>query len=107
MPARVANHSYIESIGVVFAFDFLTATDDLINVDAVGNDFNTDSLGLPAAFNGISVGRSDGHHLTGTDSLNSIYTGGRTAPLLVAPADATSYAAPQVSGIAASLVKWR
>src|SRR5439155_17137560 len=29
VPARVANHSYIESIGVVFAFDFLTATDDL------------------------------------------------------------------------------
>ena len=72
----------------------------------MANSFNSDSLGLPALFNGISVGRTDGFHLTGTDPFSGPYVGGRTAPLLVAPQNLTSYAAPLVAGEAATLVQF-
>jgi hypothetical protein len=106
VPARVSNHSYLDTYAVVPKLDWLAQTDDLVNVVAVGNDFNADSLGLPGAFNGISIGVLSGKHVSGTDASTAPYTASRVAPLLVVPADLTSYAAPSVSSAAASLIQY-
>jgi hypothetical protein len=112
--ARVANHSYLidqSQLGLFLAprVDFMTERDDLIQTIAVNNnDVNPpagSSLSLPIAMNAITVGRVNGNHVSGTDGGASPYTPGRVAPLLVAPADTTSYAAPLVAGLAADLVQ--
>jgi hypothetical protein len=55
-------------------------------------------------FNGIAVGRSDGNHKAG-GTLPGYDKAGRQKPEMVAPAGATSYATPLVSGGAALLVE--
>jgi hypothetical protein len=107
-PARVVNHSYLDTFQVIGRTDWLIDTDDTPQVVAVNNGDSTSAGtgngGLPTAMNTIGVGRSDGINVTGTEGAGGIYTGGRSAIMLVAPATATSFAAPEVAGVAATLI---
>ena len=63
-----------------------------------------DSPLVSHSFNGLAVGRSDGQHRAGP-TLTGFDRPGRMKPELVAPAPATSFATPLVSGAAALLVE--
>ncbi len=83
--------------------DWLIDTDNAIIVAAMGNGSSNLPL-LGSSFNVIAVGRSDGHHGTGSVNIDGLYVSGRTKPDLVAPADYTSAATPMVASAAALLV---
>ena len=59
---------------------------------------------LSHLFNGIAVGRSDGNHEAG-GTLTGYDRADRMKPEMVAPASATSYATPLVSGASALLIE--
>jgi hypothetical protein len=109
IPARVVNHSYLLSSagsGYVPHYDYLTLHDDLVQVVAVNNNDVDPPAGDNMALaggskNAITVGRSDGHHASNDPTGPSV----RTVPLLTAPEDTTSYAAPVVAGVAADLIQ--
>ena len=117
--ARVANHSWVGEFGsssinsqVVRRLDYVVEQDDLINVVGIQNGFaNSDRSLLKSAFNDISVGVSNADHYIDTIGIDSIYTGGRVAPDVVAPGVnfsntvvRTSSATPMVSSLAALLL---
>ncbi len=80
------------------AYDNFAAANKVILVNAVGN---SGTVALPAtSYNGIGVGAYNGGTATGPTPDN-----GRAKPDITAPADATSFSTPQVSGAAAILLQ--
>lgn len=118
--SRIVNHSWVGSYGAatngagilydreaVRRLDWLAMNDDQIQVVGLANSGMSSSLHLLAAsFNAISVGRTDGGHVSAyAANLDSLYVASRVRPTLVAPREATSYAAPMVSSAAALLLQ--
>jgi hypothetical protein len=79
-------------------YDDYVATHQTIFVSAVGNGGQVNAPGT--AYNGIGVGAYGGSSSTGPTIDN-----GRSKPDIVAPASATSYSTPLVSGSAALLLQ--
>jgi hypothetical protein len=106
---KVINHSWI---GAGFdpnkslrKLDYAIEDQQFVTVVGVNNGIGPLDFPLLAhGFNVIAVGRSDGQHHSGPTGL-SMDGPGRQKPELVAPASATSFATPLVSGAAALLVE--
>ena len=105
----IQSHSWVGSFGgdgtadveVLRRFDSAIQQSEFLGVVGLnnGSQGNLPTL-LAGCYNGISVGRSDGIHSYGTNTADG---SGRTKPEVVAPFDATSWAAPTVSSAAALL----
>jgi hypothetical protein len=97
--AGEASNAYLRKL------DFAIETQGLIVCAGVNNGRGPlDVALLSHGFNTLTVGRSDGSHRAGTTSLG-VDGPGRMKPDLVAPAGATSFSTPLVSGAAALLVE--
>lgn len=108
--AKIFNHSWIGNAGgannaYLRKLDAVIESQGLIVCDGVNNGSGPlDVALLSHSFNAIAVGRSDGSHHAGNTALE-IDGPGRMKPELVAPAGATSFSTPLVSGAAALLVE--
>lgn len=104
---KVMNNSWIGSgFNVLLRkLDYAIVAQGLIVCSGVNNGTGPLDVELCShSFNGIAVGRSDGqHHAGGT--LSGVDKPGRRKPEIVAPAGATSFSTPLVSGGAALLVE--
>lgn len=106
----IQNHSWVGSlstealnIDAIRRIDYAIQRDDFIGVFGLNNASNTTVPSLMAgAYNGITVGRSDGEHSQGGIALDG---GLRTRPDIVVPTTATSWAAPTVGSAAAVLLE--
>lgn len=106
----VQNHSWIgnfatasDNLEATRRMDFAIQRDDFVATFGLNNGSGTTVPSLMAgAFNGITVGRSDGLHSRGGIALDG---GLRTRPDIVVPTTATSWAAPTVGGAAALLIE--
>ena len=106
---KIQNHSWIGSVDsggsidldILRRFDFAIQRDDFLSVAGVNNGSGS---GIPAllanAYNGISVGLTNGEHSTGVSTVDGA---GRVKPEMVAPQLATSFATPMVSSAGAML----
>ncbi len=108
-PAKVLNHSWVGSgSGPNFVHRKLDSAIDAQGLlVCVGVNNGAGPLDVPLlshSFNSISCGRSDGQHRAGF-TLTGYDRPGRQKPELVAPAGATSYSTPLVSGACALLVQ--
>ena len=116
---RVGNHSYVggnfEDINgdpvpsatsnVLRRLDWLISEDEFIHIAAPNNGVSVQDLPLStAAFNVITVGRSDALHLTSVSSLDTVYIANRAAIHLVVPEVFSSTAAPYGASAASLLV---
>ena len=107
-PFAVQNHSYVGSgLSTAVASELLARHDFMVRRDrqtAVVGVNNGSGSNLPQlmvqGYNSISVGLSSGQHSSG---LTTLPVAGRTKPDMVAPAGATSLAAPMVASSAALL----
>lgn len=104
---RVANHSWIGSAterdaGHLRRIDWLVATDEYVQV--VGPCRDHKPL-LGSAFNTIAVGGAAGESGAGAIAVDSVYSGGRTCPQLVAPLKNASSTVPVVAAAAALLIE--
>jgi len=109
--SRIVNHSWIAEFSsaavngdALRRYDFTVEQDDLIQVAGLPNNANADASLWKNAYNGISVGLTNGLHRDGTRPVDSVYTSGRVAPTVVAHGHRpdglsyfTSWATPQVS----------
>lgn len=109
--ARVTNHSWVgngdttaSNTGILRLVDRYVQRNEAIQVVGMANSASNSPL-LGSAYNVISVGRTDGGHDYSTDTVDSVYVAGRTAPSVVAPESTTSMATPIVSAAAALLVE--
>jgi hypothetical protein len=108
-PAKVLNHSWIGSgSGPNFVHRKLDSAIDAQGLlVCVGVNNGAGPLDVPLlshSFNSISCGRSDGQHRAGF-TLTGYDRPGRQKPELVAPAGATSFSTPLISGACALLVE--
>jgi hypothetical protein len=105
-PCKILNNSWIGSGSVLYLRKVDAAIDAQGLIICSGVNNGTGPLDVPLLshlYNGIAVGRSDGqHHAGGT--LAGYDGTGRMKPEIVAPAGATSFSTPLVSGAAALLV---
>jgi hypothetical protein len=107
-PFAVQNHSYVGSgLSTAVASELLARHDYMVKRDrqtSVVGVNNGAGSNLPQlmvqGYNSISVGLSNGQHSSG---LTTLQVAGRSKPDLVAPAGATSLAAPMVASAAALL----
>jgi hypothetical protein len=104
---KILNNSWIGAGSNTYLrkLDYAIATQGLIVCNGVNNGVGAlDNPLCSHAFNSIAVGRSDGqHHAGGT--LMGYDKFGRQKPEIVAPAGATSFSTPLVSGAASLLVE--
>tara|TARA_B100001059_G_scaffold35946_2_gene29077 strand:- start:2626 stop:4245 length:1620 start_codon:yes stop_codon:yes gene_type:complete len=84
--------------------DFVAHRDDVLMCHAVGNEGQSGLALMTCMFNGLSVGKVNGEHLT-EDTADSVEGGGRMRPELVAPLGTSSAATGLVSGVSALLVE--
>jgi hypothetical protein len=107
---KVLNNSWIGGGGssaniYLRKLDFAIETQGLLVAAGVNNGSGTlDVPLLSHGFNGLAVGRSDGQHRAGP-TLSGFDRPGRMKPEIVAPAGATSFSTPLVSGAASLLVE--
>jgi len=105
---RVINHSWVGALGGANDVDALRRADFAIDVHRVHMVMGLPNAGdgsfplLGSAYHGITVGRRDGQHETGTTTVDGA---GRQKPDLVAPGSATSWAAPMTSAAIALLLE--
>lgn len=108
--ADVQNHSWVGTVStssdanILSRLDYSVEKDDYVAVVGVNN--NDDGTGtaknlLSSAYNVISVGVTDGTHVSGTATINA----GVTYPLLVVPVSSTSEATAVVSSAATLLIQ--
>lgn len=107
--ARVWSHSWIGSTkthdGVVLrSLDRAAQRNEWLVAVGLANRGANSPL-LASAFNVLSVGRSDGGHAVGAARVDRRYDQMRPRPHLVAPAQTTSEAVPQVASAAALLIE--
>ena len=105
--ARIANHSWIGNAGagnadVLRRVDYIVGVDEFIQVVGLSTSPTNNHL-LSDSFNAIAVGLSKGT-VGGTKAIDSIYTGGRARPDIVAPQGDVSSASPRVASAAALLI---
>lgn len=105
----VQNHSWIGSsasnIEILRRIDYAIQRDNFVATFGVNNgssNLTSDSALMSGAYNGITVGLSNGNHSRGDVTLDG---GTRTRPDIVVPTTATSWAAPTVGGAAALLIE--
>ncbi|MBK1833879.1 PEP-CTERM sorting domain-containing protein [Roseibacillus ishigakijimensis] len=105
--SAVQNHSWVgqsetssSNVEILRRADYAISRDDYVMVVGVNN--GADRHLMSSAYNGISVGVSDGSHATGATSIDGA---GRARPHLVTPASQTSWATGTVSGAAALLLE--
>jgi hypothetical protein len=102
----VQNHSWVgsssEAVAANRAIDFVVRRDGVSVVVGLGNTATPLPDLLGQNYNGITVGRTNGIHSSGTTTLDG---SGRTKPDIVAPASQSSFAVPIVSGAAAMLLE--
>lgn len=84
--------------------DFVAQRDDVLMCHAVANEGQSGLALMTCMFNGLSVGKSNGEHLT-DDTDGSVEGGGRMRPELVAPLSTSSATTGLVSGVSALLVE--
>jgi Subtilase family len=106
---KIINHSWIgagaDPQKSLRKLDYAIEDQQFLAVVGVNNGIGPLDYPLLAhGFNLIAVGRSDGQHHSGPTGLG-IDGPGRQKPELVAPAGATSFATPLVSGAAALMVE--
>jgi hypothetical protein len=109
VPWKISNHSWIGAgFGPQTSLRKLDSEAEIHGLLFVGGVNNgTGPLDQPLLshmFNGLAVGRSDGQHKSGPTGLG-IDGPGRMKPELVAPAGATSFSTPLVSGACALMVQ--
>ena len=114
---RIFNHSWVgddtdsEVLDILQRLDYVVESFDVLQFVGVNNDPNGTATNFPLlshSFNGISVGRPDGLHVSGTTNLNDpqgIYVAGRNTPHLVTQNTVTSFALPIASAAAALLLE--
>lgn len=106
----IQNHSWIgnlsteaQNVEAMRRIDYAIQRDDFVAVFGLNNGSATPVPALMAgAYNGITVGLSNGNHSRGGISLDG---GLRTRPDIVVPTTATSWATPTVGGAAALLME--
>jgi hypothetical protein len=106
----VQNHSWVgnlntetQNIDAIRRMDFAIQRDNFVAVFGLNNGSNTTVPNLMAgAYNGITVGLSNGNHSRGGSALDG---GTRTKPDIVVPTTATSWAAPTVGSAAALMIE--
>jgi hypothetical protein len=106
----IQNHSWIanlnteaQNVEAMRRIDYAIQRDDFVAVFGLNNGSGTSVPALMAgAYNGITVGLSNGNHSRGGISLDG---GLRTRPDIVVPTTATSWATPTVGGAAALLLE--
>ena len=112
---RIFNHSWVanntSALEILQRLDYAVETFDVLQFVGVNNDPDGTAANLPLlshSLNAISVGRTNGQHVTGTLDLSDsqgVYVAGRTAPHLVTQNWATSFAAPVAAAAAALLLE--
>lgn len=107
---RLANHSWVGDVDIyngeiLLRVDFVIGVDEFIQVVAMSATPSTKHL-LSDSFNAIVVGLSNGSSGTGTSVLDTVYTGGRAKPDIVAPQANISTATPRVASAAALLMDY-
>jgi hypothetical protein len=111
--SRVANHSWIGSLGTSNSLYALARLDWVVSRDEYIQVVASSGISYPllgSSFNAIAVGLSNGNggygaNLLSTSIATPYGTAGRTRPDLVVPLTAASNATPVVSGAAALLVE--
>lgn len=106
----IQNHSWIgnlnteaQNVDAMRRIDYAIKRDDFVAVFGLNNGSGTSVPNLMAgAYNGITVGLSNGNHSRGGITLDG---GLRTRPDIVVPTTATSWATPTVGGAAALLME--
>lgn len=106
----IQNHSWIanlnteaQNVDAMRRIDYAIQRDDFVAVFGLNNGSGTSVPALMAgAYNGITVGLSNGNHSRGGITLDG---GLRTRPDIVVPTTATSWATPTVGGAAALLME--
>lgn len=106
----IQNHSWVGTTGVAATdqdilrrLDYMIDRDNVLVVAGLNNGAATQVPNLLAgAYNGITVGRSDGDHSTGTTQIDGT---GRVRPDIVAPTGASSWATPVVASAGAVLIE--
>jgi MYXO-CTERM domain-containing protein len=108
-PARVQNHSYIDTdppgaaaAEVVRRLDYAIARDNVIAVVGVNNGVSPVPTVQSGGYNSIAVGLTSGNSSVGPTTFD---VAGRSKPDIVAPLGATSFATPVVGAAAALLVQ--
>ena len=109
--ARIANHSWVGNIpdpkiitSILRRIDWLTETDELIQIVGTRNSTGTNFNIFSSAYNVLAVGKTDGIHSTGSPSIDKTYLPDRNRTEIVAPFTTTSIATPVVAATAALLV---
>jgi hypothetical protein len=108
----IVNNSWIGSFqdnavdnAVLRRADFAVVRDQVLLVNGVNNNAGSSHGQLLAfGFNGLTVGRMDGEHAF-ADTGAGLDGPGRMKPELVAPGNATSWAAPVVAAAAALMIE--
>ena len=107
----IQNHSWIGSIDnggstdieVLRRFDFAVQRDGFLATLGLNNSSqSTVPVLMGNAYNGLTVGLSNGGHSTGTTTVDG---SGRVRPEIVAPFDQTSFATPSVAAAGALLLE--
>jgi hypothetical protein len=116
---RVGNHSYVggnltdtngepvpsATSNILRRLDWVISEDEFIHITAPNNGVSVQDLPLStAAFNVITVGRTDGSHLTTVSSLDTVYIANRAAIHLVVPESVTSSSAPYAASASSVLL---
>ena len=107
---RIVNHSWVSDWNAAGSVDALKRTDWLVEeherIQVTGMNNGTVNVPLlSSAYNNIAVGRTDGKHTMSSVALDSVYSGGRTRPDIVAPLSQVSEATPVISATAAMLIE--
>ncbi|MCC7013328.1 MAG: hypothetical protein IT454_12255 [Planctomycetes bacterium] len=105
---KVLNNSWIGAVGnsnfYLRKLDYAIDSQGLLVCSGVNN--GTGPLDVPLlshSYNGLAVGRSDGQHHAGP-TMVGVDGAGRMKPEIVAPAGATSFSTPLISGACSLLV---
>ncbi|MCW9014344.1 MAG: thrombospondin type 3 repeat-containing protein [Gammaproteobacteria bacterium] len=110
--SRIGNHSWVGATGnlsydsdILRRLDWVIETDEFLQFVGTKNSTGINSNLLSAAYNVVTVGKTDGLHSTGSAQIDSTYVAGRTRTEIVAPFAWTSNATPVVAATAAILIE--
>ncbi len=108
---RIFNNSWVGTTNdngvdnlVLRRADFAIRRDNVLQFDGMNNGGGENQALMANGFNGVSVGRLDGNHVTGPTPVG-LDGPGRMKPEIVAPGSATSFATPVVSAVTAVLLE--
>ena len=119
LTSRVANHSWVgghfvdsdnnevlsSTSNALRRIDWLADEDEFIQVVAPNNGTSGIKPLLTTGYNVITVGRTDGSHLTSVSTIDNVYVADRSAIHLVVPESATSRTAPYAASSAVIMIE--